>query len=68
MNEPGAEAVHDRPENGVCGHFAAISSGTVAEKCEKGDLCRDRPSAKCCPAASYSPTTSRLQYHRRWQA
>ena len=22
----------------------------------------------CCPAASYSPTPSRVQYHRRWRA
>jgi hypothetical protein len=27
-----------------------------------------RPSIKDSPAASYSPTLSRVQYHRRWSA
>ena len=64
------------PHQGACGRLVVPSIGGLrrsnhtgdAPKTQRGDPISGRLSANVCPAASYSPTTSRLQYHRRWQA
>ena len=47
-----------------------ILTGTMKgpEMGEGATVLGDPFSTKECSAASYSPTSSRLQYHRRWQA
>lgn len=46
--------------------WQTVLAGKTVQKCGKGLAPNGaRPSLKECPAATYSPTTSRLQYHRR---
>ena len=56
-----------RNRSPVDGFWLANSSRKCA-KMPGGPPSKGWPSGNVCPAASYSPTASRLQYHWRWQA
>ena len=43
--------------------------GTRGSPCANADEATPKVAyLECCPAVSYSPTPSRVQYHRRWRA